>query len=123
MDHRGLRARLAGAACTSCGAAIPGDRIDVLADRGDLAFVELSCPVCPSRTMEMVLELDEGPRAPVLDTAAHPQLARAFGASPTGRPVVSGADVRAMRAFLAGWEGDIRSMLADAGRHGPGADR
>jgi hypothetical protein len=31
MDHRGLRARLTGAGCTSCGAAIRLERIDVLA--------------------------------------------------------------------------------------------
>ena len=55
MDHRGLRARLTGAGCTSCGAAVSIDRIAVLADRGDLAFVELDCPACGSRTMSLVL--------------------------------------------------------------------
>jgi hypothetical protein len=35
MDHRGLRARLTGAGCTSCGTAILVGRIAVLAERGD----------------------------------------------------------------------------------------
>jgi len=51
MDPRGLRARLTGAGCTSCGAAIPVDPIAVLADRGDLAFVERRCPACGSRIL------------------------------------------------------------------------
>ena len=32
MDPRGLRARLTGAGCTSCGATVPVERIVVLAD-------------------------------------------------------------------------------------------
>jgi hypothetical protein len=123
MDHRGLRARLAGAACTSCGAAIPSDRIEVLADRGDLAFVELGCPTCGSHTMGLVLGPDHGRRPAVLDTAGHPELDPASEARLAGRPVVSHADVRSMRAFLAGWRGDVRSLLDDPQGHRPGADR
>ena len=102
MDHRGLRERLTGAGCTSCGAAIPVDRIAVLADRGDLAFVELSCPRCGSRTMSVVIAADAGPGAaePILDTAADVRLA--------GLAPVDDDDVRAMRRFLAGWQGDLR---------------
>ena len=55
MDPRGLRARLTGAGCTSCGATVPVERIVVLADRGDFAFVELDCRGCGSRTMGLVL--------------------------------------------------------------------
>jgi DNA-directed RNA polymerase subunit RPC12/RpoP len=101
MDHRGLRERLTGAGCASCGAAIPVDRIAVLADRGDLAFVELACPRCGSRTMGVVIANDVG--SPVLDTAADARLA--------GRPPIDRVDVVAMRRFLAGWHGDLRSLL------------
>lgn len=103
MDLRGLRERLTGAGCASCGAAIPVDRIAVLADRGDLAFVELSCPRCGSRTMGVVIAADPAP--PVLDTDA--RLA--------GGPPLDDEDVRAMHRLLAGWEGDLRSLLDQPG--------
>jgi hypothetical protein len=111
MDHRGLRARLTGAGCTSCGAAVPVERIDVLADRGDVAFVELDCPTCGSRTMGLVLAAEPGARPAVLDTAVHPELGPAAEARISGRPAVSLDDVRTMRRFLAGWDGDLRSLL------------
>jgi hypothetical protein len=104
MDHRGLRERLTGAGCTSCGAAIPADRIAVLADRGDLAFVELACPRCASRTMGVVVAFDAtGPDLPVLDTAADARLA--------GGPPIDAQDVVAMRRLLAAWDGDLRTLL------------
>jgi DNA-directed RNA polymerase subunit RPC12/RpoP len=105
MDHRGLRERLTGAGCASCGAAIPPDRIVVLADRGDLAFVELACPRCGSRTMSVVIVAD--PAAPSLDTASETGLA--------GGPPVSEEDVRTMHRLLAGWEGDLRSLVDPSG--------
>jgi predicted RNA-binding Zn-ribbon protein involved in translation (DUF1610 family) len=105
MDHRGLRERLTGAGCTSCGAAIPVDRIAVLADRADIAFVELSCPRCGSRTMGVVITAGAGPAAaePALDTAAEVRLA--------GAAAIGDDDVGAMRRFLAGWQGDLRSLI------------
>ena len=109
MDHRGLPARLTGAGCTSCGAAIPADRISVLADRGDLAFVELTCPRCGSATMAVVIT--EGPADPVLDTASHPELDPEAEARLAGRPPLGDADVREMRRFLAGWHGDLHTLL------------
>jgi len=105
MDHRGLRARLAGAGCTSCGAAVPGDRIEVLADRGDVAFVELDCGACGSRTMSLVLA-PQGSAAPVLDTDP---------------PAIDEEDVRAVAAFLSAWGGDLRSLVGRAGGTGDAA--
>ena len=49
------------------------DRISILADRGDLAFVELDCAACGSRTMSLVLRAGSGAGEPVLDTAVHPR--------------------------------------------------
>jgi DNA-directed RNA polymerase subunit RPC12/RpoP len=109
MDPRGLRARLTGAGCTSCGAAIPVDRIAVLADRGDLAFVELRCPVCGSRTLGVVVAGDG--TAPSLDTARHPELDPATEARLAGAPALGQEDVAAMGRFLSGWQGDLRTLL------------
>jgi hypothetical protein len=111
MDHRGLPERLTGAGCTSCGAAIPVDRIAVLADRGDLAFVELSCAACGSRTLGVVIASGADPGDAVLDTARHPELDPATEARLAGRPAMTEEDVVAMRRFLATWEGDLRSLL------------
>jgi hypothetical protein len=114
MDPRGLRARLTGAGCTSCGAAIPADRIAVLADRGDFAFVELHCSACGSRTMGLLLAAGPADADPVLDTAGHPELDPATAARVASRPPLSEDDVVAMHRFLDGWAGDLRTLLDDA---------
>ena len=111
MDPRGLRTRLTGASCTSCGAAIPVDGIAVLADRGDFAFVELQCP-CGSRTMGLVLAALAG-EEPVLDTAAHPELDPSTAARVASRPAVGEDDLIAMHRLLEGWTGDLRTLLGD----------
>jgi len=108
MDHRGLRARLAGADCTSCGAAIVGDGIVVLADRGDVAFVQLSCRDCGSRTLSLVIGDAAGPR---VDTARHLELGPDTEARLAGSPALAEADVAEMRQFLDGWRGDLRTLL------------
>jgi hypothetical protein len=97
MDPRGLRARLTGAGCTSCGGFIPVDQISILADRGDVAFVEPRCPACGVRGLSVVLGR------------------RGAGASPAsatpGDAAVATADVDAMHALLDGWSGDLRTLL------------
>ena len=112
MDHRGLRARLSGAGCTSCGAAVSIDRIVVLADRGDLAFVELDCPACGSRTMSLVLRDVADPDAHVLDTAADSAQERV----PVLRlPPIDDDDVLAVGRLLAAWQGDLRTLVEGRG--------
>jgi hypothetical protein len=110
MDHRGLRNRLAGAGCASCGAAILDDGIVVLADRGDVAFVELRCHGCGSRTLSLVVPDTAHPR---LDTARHPELDPAMEARLAGTAPLTASDVADMRDFLDGWPGDLRSILGD----------
>ena len=112
MDPRGLRARLTGAGCTSCGATVPVERIVVLADRGDFAFVELDCEGCGSRTMGLVLATPAG-TDPVLDTADHPELDPHTAARLASRPPVSEDDLIAMHRVLDGWTGDLRSLLGE----------
>jgi len=113
MDHRGLRARLTGADCASCGAAIPPGRIDVLADRGDIAFVELACATCGSRMVSVVISVD--PAGTRLDTTPHPELDPATEARLAGARALDEQDVDGMRRFLADWTGDIRSLLDASG--------
>ena len=108
MDHRGLRKRLAGADCTSCGAAIIGDAVVVLADRGDVAFVQLTCRDCGSRTLSLVVKDAAGPRR---DAGRHPELDPAMEVRLAGSPSVAETDVTDMRRFLDGWQGDLRTLL------------
>lgn len=110
MDHRRLRSRLAGASCASCGAAVLGDGIDVLADRGDVAFVQLTCQGCSSRTLSLVIPDPANPR---LDTERHPEFDPATEARIAGSPSLGESDVEAMHRFLDGWSGDLRSILGD----------
>ncbi len=74
------------------------DRISVLADRGDLAFVELDCAACGSRTMSLVLRAGSDAGEPVLDTAVHPELGPLVDARLAGRPAIGEDDVRRRRA-------------------------
>ena len=120
MDPRGLRARLTGAGCTSCGATIPVERIVLLADRGDYAFVDLDCPRCGSRTMSLVLAAPAG-QVPILDTAGHPELDPDTAARVASRPPIGEDDLIAMHRLLADWTGDVRSLLG--GGHVPGEGR
>jgi hypothetical protein len=131
MDPRErLRAQLAGAGCSACGAGVPADGIAILADRGDVAFVELRCPGCGSETMGVVVAGDAGVTgsARLLDApdlgdvhprGGHPEEAHAAG---TAEPVALD-DVLAVRELLAGWDGDLRSLLAGRGSSPPDSDR
>ncbi len=118
MDARGLPAGLEGTGCTSCGATIPADGIAVLADRGDVAFVELRCAACGSRTMAVVVRGEE--TGPVADTAPHPELDPQAEARLAGVPPLGAEDVAAMARFLDGWQGDLRTLL-DRPSDRPGA--
>jgi hypothetical protein len=94
------------------------DRISILADRGDLAFVELDCAACGSRTMSLVLRAGSGAGEPVLDTAVHPELGPLVDARLAGRPAIGEDDVVAVARLLATWDGDLRTLL-EGRRDGP----
>ena len=99
-----------GAACTACGAPVPTGRIRILARRDDLAFVELDCPDCGSAALGLLVPAASADDSPVLDVAAD---APAIGASlhtGTIRPITE-ADVAAVRADLAAWDGDLVGWL------------
>ena len=115
MDPRdGLVTRLGGVRCTACDTLLPSGGIRSVARRDDLAFVELRCPACNTRTIGLLTVADDA--APVqLDLSRYGE----FDATDevrlgAGRPL-GGADVLAMRSFLAAWNGDLRSLLGSGG--------
>jgi hypothetical protein len=110
MDPRDqLRPLLDGVGCTVCGSLVPAERIRILAHRDDLAFVELSCPGCGSTTLGMLQSAADGSVA--LDLAPFGELTPADEARRAGSGPITAGDVKAARAFLAGWEGDLVGLL------------
>ena len=120
-DH--LRDSLAGAGCTACGAGVPADRIDVLAERDDLVFVQFRCVACGSEALGLVVLEDEddgAPRTITADTLRYGEFGAADEARFTG-PAIDEDDVRRMHTFLERHTGDLRSILEGPGGTGTGA--
>jgi hypothetical protein len=98
MDPRDGPDVIDGAECAACGRPVPAAATRVLAQREDLAFVELGCVACGSVSLAIRLG------------------SAGWGASDgmaAGDPVLSiGADdVLDMHLFLAGYRGDLRGLV------------
>src|SRR6476619_2245955 len=119
-DH--LRDSLAGVGCTACGAGVPAERIDVLAERDDLVFVQFRCVACGSEALGLVVleGEDDGPaRAVSADTIRYGEFGAADDARFTG-PAIDEDDVRRMHSFLERHTGDLRSLIEGPGGTGTG---
>ena len=116
MDPRDpLRALPDGLFCTVCNEPVPGERIRLLARREDLTFIQVECAHCGSTALEFV--------ADPLGVEADPM---AGEVAPTPE-AISPDDVFAMHEFLAGWQGDMRTLVGRPGgrsepmEQGPGS--
>ena len=121
---------LLGAGCTRCGHPYAAHGIRVLAQREEIAFVQLVCDACQTQTLALVtgaLVPDEG--APGAEDGA--QESENVLASDPGLddwaerahlpgPPISEADVLAMEAYLADYEGDVRGLFDGPSEPGPG---
>jgi hypothetical protein len=105
MDPRDRPDVVDGAGCAACGRPVPADATRVLAQREDLAFVELGCAACGSVSLAIRL----GPLA----AAGTPD-----GAVAGAGPSIGADDVLEMHLFLAGYRGDLRGLVGRAGEHG-----
>jgi len=120
MDgHDRLPELLAGVGCAACGASLDADRIVVLAQRGDLAFVEFRCGACGSTALGLVLADDSDHRV-LPDTARYGEFGPEDEVRLAASRPIGDDDVTRMRAFLASYRGDLRGLLTDRGS-GPGA--
>lgn len=123
MDPRDrLRGLLAGVACTVCGAAVPESRIDVLAERDDLAFVELRCVGCGSDTLGLVVLAEPGDRPVVVDGDRYGEFGPADEARLVGARPIDADDVLRMHTFLSDYGGDLRTLLDPPTRGADGAE-
>jgi hypothetical protein len=116
MDPRDrLRDSLAGVGCTACGAGVPADRIDVLAEREDVAFVQFRCAACGSDALGLVVRDDpaDDPR-PAADIARYGEFGPADELRLTG-PAIDGDDVAWMHTFLERYRGDLRTLVEPPG--------
>ena len=112
-----LRTQLTSFTCPACGRRYRGARIQLLAERDGLYFVDLDCSRCGSHTVAIVtVDVDES-EVSILD-ASDIELAvdlepEHLGEElPSGAAPVTGDDVLDMHELLSGYDGDIRELLA-----------
>jgi hypothetical protein len=114
--HERLRALLAATGCTACGGPLEAGRIRVLAERDDLAFVELPCASCGSTALAIVTGAPSG--EPLVDVSGTGELSSADEARLAAAPPIDEEDVLAMRRLLHSHRGDLRSLLGSGGTAG-----
>lgn len=118
MDPRDqLRRRLSGVTCAQCGRALQAESIRVLAQREELAFVEVRCAACETTTLGVVTGASSGgPTAPedgpiVFDVAGYGE----FTVEDSGRleraTTIDADDVLDMHVFLDGYHGGVNGLI------------
>jgi hypothetical protein len=102
-----------GATCTACGAPVPTGRIRILAQRDDLAFLELACAGCGSAAVGMLTLPTDHDGAAFLDVDADQPSGDPTRSRATRRQArpIDAADVLAVRDHLAAWQGDLVGWL------------
>jgi DNA-directed RNA polymerase subunit RPC12/RpoP len=89
-----------GAECAACGRPVPAHDVRILAHRDDVAFAEVPCDACGSRSLAIFV------------ASASPVSADVWPAGEQPRPPIGSDDVLDMHEFLAGWRGDLRSLVS-----------
>jgi hypothetical protein len=91
------QARIDDLACGACREPVTHREARILASRDDLIFVDFQCLACGSLTLGFVFAAD------AVDLSS-------TNGRPSRRPIQVG-EVVDMRQHLAGWRGDLRSLL------------
>jgi transcription elongation factor Elf1 len=118
-----LRTQLTSFTCPACGRRYRGSRIKLLAEREGLFFVDLDCSRCGSHTVAIVTVESDDNELSIID-ASDIELAvdlepEHLGEElPENLQLVTADDVLDMHQLLAGYDGDMKDLLA-AGSDGP----
>ena len=105
-----LRAQLAGFACGECGRGYVASSINVLAQRDDLFFVDLSCRGCGAEAVAIVTIHVDDEAGVRIDAGELSRGDDMIEQAPPVRP----DDVLAMHEFLREFDGDFRSLFGSA---------
>jgi transcription elongation factor Elf1 len=117
-----LRLQLTSFNCPACGRRYRGTRVDVIAERDGLYFVDLDCAECGSRTVAIITVDQQDAGLSVGELQAVSEVDDRFGeALPSAAAPVTADDVLDMHEFLAHYEGDVRSLLRSDARRQTGA--
>ncbi len=114
-----LRLALRTVGCSRCGEPYLPDGVQILAQRETIAFVRLECSHCSTQILALVTGTpteDEGIEHTEWTAVDRPLDLGRGDAGPTDRsradrPPIDEGDVREMRDFLDGYQGDLRSLL------------
>src|SRR4051794_12701867 len=119
-----LRTQLTSFTCPACGRRYRGSRIKLLAERDGLYFVDLDCSRCGSHTVAIVtVELDEAELSIIdasdIELAVDLEPEHLGEELPENTEPVSADDVLAVHELLAGFDGDMYTLIgARGGRDG-----
>lgn len=115
MDAEGwLMNELATFGCAACGQAYGRGHIQLIAQREELFFVDLSCPRCGSQAVAIVTIQVDGEMA----TLEGGELVRAHqpeADAASDGPPISADDVLDAHEVLAGFDGDVYQLIARFG--------
>ena len=115
---------LLGAGCTRCGQPYAAPGIRVLAQREEIAFVQLVCFACRTQTLALVTDAPatgdqaNGLGESILGDQAAADVDDFAAALRRQGPPISEAEVLEMRAYLAEYEGDVRGLFGFPGDGG-----
>lgn len=117
-----LRLQLTSFNCPACGRQYRDTRVDFLAEREGLFFVDLDCADCGSRTVAIITVDQDAASLSVGELQPMTEVDHRFGeALPSGAAPVTADDVLEMHQFLVHFEGDVSSLLRSSARRQPGA--
>ena len=112
MDVEGwLTSELASFACAACGQAYGQGQVQLIAQREELYFVDLSCDHCGSQAVAIVTIEVDGERATLEGGELVRNLALDADA-PRDGPPISSDDVIDAHEVLKGFEGDVHQLIA-----------
>ena len=125
-DPEWLRGQLTSFTCPACGRRYRDGRINLLAERDGLYFVDLDCSRCGSRTVAIVTVESEDAEATVADVSdvLGESIPEHLGEPlPAAAALVTADDVLEMHEFLIGFRGNVSALFRAGKAQHDGVER